>query len=127
MINKNSFLDAYGSLNGSYFTNTAMWIAVAALVGSPAKLSDDNEFYYRLRALFALSLTVHSLSTVEGIATLFKATRLKMFCQTSITGIQIWFIGLCLNVHIGLRTLSHDKEDFLNPLNLGQLSGKSTF
>ena len=84
MINKNSFLDAYGSLNGSYFTNTAMWIAVAALVGSPAKLSTENEFYSRLRALFALSLTVHSLSTLEGIAALFKATRLKMFCQVLI-------------------------------------------
>ena len=36
MINKTSFLDAYGNLNGSYLTNAAMIIAVASLLGSPA-------------------------------------------------------------------------------------------
>ena len=99
-------MDAYGSLNGSCLTNTAMWIAIAALVGSPAKLSHDNEFYYRLVAVFALSLVVHSLSTLEGIVTLLKAPRLKMFCQVLIQTINVWFMGLCLNVHIGLQTYS---------------------
>ena len=75
MINKNSFLDAYDSLNGSYLTNTAIMIAVASLLGSPAQLSDESPFKSKLMSVFVLSLVLHGLNVIQGVIALLKAPR----------------------------------------------------
>lgn len=130
MIFKNSFLDAYGSFNGSSMTNAAIFVSLMALVTYPEDLSDESPYKDKLVELFWLSAVTHGLNLVWSIGNFFARFRHSYISQMIVIAqvmLYIWLASIAFEIHIQLQAMVNGlrEDDRSHPLHpAGYFSSK---